>query len=75
MNNTQKPFSQEYVIKTTARHMKKCIDISLKKTYDRIAEFDSNSQMSTEILNTLSTLNSMSRAIDSITGIKEKQNV
>ena len=46
MENGQKPFSIDYVLKTTARHMRKSIDISIRKTFERIEEFEKDSKKS-----------------------------
>jgi hypothetical protein len=37
-----KPFSKAFVLRVTAKHMRKSIDISIRKTFERIAEFDCN---------------------------------
>ena len=59
-----KPFSMGYVLRTTAKHMRKSVDISIRKTFERIAEFDGNQEKSKEIFCTLSTLHSMRKQID-----------
>jgi len=59
-----KPFSKSYVLRTTAKHMRQSIDISIRKTFDRIAEFDSNKEKSTEIFETLSVLHQMRKNLD-----------
>ena len=64
MTEMQKPFSKDYVIRITARHMKKSIDISLKKTVERIGEFSEDKEKSVEIFETLSFLHDMKRQID-----------
>ena len=70
-----KPFSFEYVLRTTVKHMKVCVDTSLKKTYDRIKDFEGDSEKAAEILKTLSALNSINRMLDGIIGEgKEQQN-
>jgi len=62
--NTEKPFSQGYVLRTTAKHMRKCIDISIRKTFDRIKEFDGNQEKSAEVFKALATLHSMRKTLD-----------
>ena len=59
-----KPFSMSYVLRTTAKHMRKSIDISIRKTFERIKEFDGKQDKSTEIFKTLSVLHSMREQID-----------
>ena len=58
------PFSQSFVLRTTAKHMRKSIDISIRKTFARIAEFDGNQEKSKEIFQTLSVLHSLRAQLD-----------
>ena len=60
----QKPFSIGYVLRTTAKHMRKSIDISIRKTFDRVAEFDGNQAKSEKVFRTLSTLHAMRKQLD-----------
>ena len=64
MENITKPFSKGYVLRTTAKHMRKSIDISIRKTFERIKEFSDDQQKSTEIFETLSQLHDMRKQID-----------
>lgn len=64
MENNSKPFSMDYVLRTTTKHMRKSVDISIKKTFSRIAEFDGNAEKSKEVLETLSALHAMQRQLD-----------
>ena len=59
-----KPFSIGFVLRTTAKHMRKSIDISIRKTADRIREFEGDVVKSKEIFQTLSTLHSMRKSLD-----------
>lgn len=63
-NNKERPFSQGYVLRTTAKHMRRSIDISIRKTFDRIAEFGENQEKSTEIFKTLAVLHSLRKQVD-----------
>jgi hypothetical protein len=63
MNDKQKPFDRKYVLETTVKHMLKCIDMSISKTIARIPDFDSNSEKSTEVLQTLSDLHILRKEI------------
>ena len=63
-DNQQKPFSQGYVLRTTAKHMRKSIDISIRKTFERIKEFDGNQEKSQEVFNTLAHLHAMRKQLD-----------
>jgi hypothetical protein len=60
----QKPFSMGYVLRTTAKHMRKSIDISIRKTFERVAEFDGNQEKSAEVFKTLAQLHAMRKQID-----------
>ena len=59
-----KPFSMGYVLRTTAKHMRKSIDISIRKTFERIAEFGDNQPKSKEVFETLSFLHTMRKQLD-----------
>lgn len=61
---SSKPFSMGYVLRTTSKHMRKSIDISIRKTFERIAEFDGNLEKSQEIFKTLATLHAMRKQLD-----------
>ena len=63
-NQNSKPFSQGYVLRTTAKHMRKSIDISIRKTFDRIKEFDGNQKKSQEVFLTLAVLHTMRKQVD-----------
>jgi hypothetical protein len=60
------PFSMGYVLRTTAKHMRKSIDISIRKTGERIAEFGEagDSPKSREVFETLSVLHIMRKQLD-----------
>jgi DNA replication protein DnaD len=60
----EKPFSQSYVLRTTTKHMRKSVDISIRKTFERISEFTGNSERSNEVLTTLSNLHKIRAMID-----------
>lgn len=59
-----KPFSKGYVLRTTAKHMRKSIDISIRKTFERVAEFANNREKSEEVFRTLSVLHDMRKQLD-----------
>ena len=61
-----KPFSRGFVLRTTAKHMRKAIDISIRKTFERVAEFDGNQEKSREVFDTLSVLHSMRKQLDEL---------
>jgi len=64
METTNKPFSMGYVLRTTAKHVRKDIDISIRKTFGRIAEFDGDQAKSQEIFKTLALLHAMRKLLD-----------
>jgi hypothetical protein len=59
-----KPFSMGYVLRTTAKHMRKSIDISIRKTFERIEEFAEDRTKSEEVFKTLSQLHTMRKQLD-----------
>ena len=62
--NKAKPFSMPYVLRTTAKHMRKSIDISIRKTFERVAEFADDQEKSREVFETLSVLHTMRKQLD-----------
>jgi hypothetical protein len=62
--DTSKPFSKGYVLRTTAKHMRKSIDISIRKTFERVPEFVEQPSKSTEVFETLSFLHNMRKQLD-----------
>jgi len=58
------PFSIGYVLRTTAKHMRKSIDISIRKTFERVAEFADDQEKSKEVFETLSFLHAMRKQLD-----------
>ena len=63
-NPEQKPFSMGYVLRTTAKHMRKSIDISIRKTFERVKEFEGNQEKSSEVFTTLAQLHAMRKQLD-----------
>ena len=59
-----KPFSRGYVLRTTAKHLRKDIDISIRKTFERVAEFGGDEEKSREVFMTLSVLHRMRKDLD-----------
>lgn len=57
------PFNANYVMRVTYKHMLSAVEVSIRKTVERIAEFDSNSEKSTEILQTLGVLYKMRKEL------------
>ena len=69
----QKPFSMGYVLRTTAKHMRKSIDISIRKTFERVKEFEGNQEKSTEVFSTLSQLHAMRKQLDDFQRVNQEQ--
>jgi len=67
----EKPFSMGYVMRTTTKHMRKSIDISIRKTFDRVAEFSKDPLKSDEVFRTLAHLHGMRNQLDEF----QKKNV
>jgi len=59
-----KPFSMGFVLRTTAKHMRKSIDISIRKTFERTEHFKDDREKQTEIFATLSHLHIMRKWLD-----------
>jgi len=66
MQQSNKPFSQDFVIKTTLKNMQKAIDISVNKTLSRVSEFADNPEKSNEIFMTLGNLQTMKKSLENI---------
>ena len=71
MADHDKPFSQAYVLRTTAKHIRKSIDISIRKTSERIKEFASDGVnpdpvKSRAVFDTLTFLHKMRRDLDDL---------
>lgn len=70
ISEKDKPFSMDYVVRTTAKNIRKSIDISIRKTFERIAEFDGNQEKSQEVFRTLTELHAMRQRFDNTSDSK-----
>jgi hypothetical protein len=61
---TEKPFSKTFVMRTTFRHMRRSVDISIRKSFERFQDFDNESAMGKEIMQTLDTLHKVRKMLD-----------
>jgi hypothetical protein len=61
---TEKPFSKAFVMRTTLRHMRRSVDISIGKSFERFQDFDNDSKTGKEIMETLSVLHTMRKMLD-----------
>ena len=63
-NQDKPPFSKSFVMKTTFRHMRRSVDISIRKSFERFQDFDKNSDVGKEIMETLSVLHTVRKVLD-----------
>jgi predicted component of type VI protein secretion system len=61
-----KPFSKNFVILATLKHVRRSIDISISKTFDRVKDFDGQPDKATEVMETLSELHQMRKSIEDL---------
>ncbi len=64
MLDNKPPFSKSFVMKTTLRHMRRSVDISIRKSFERFQDFDKNSETGREIMETLSVLHTIRKMLD-----------
>ena len=60
----EKPFSKSFVMRTTLRHMRRSVDISIRKSFERFQDFDQDSKTGREIMETLSVLHTVRKMLD-----------
>jgi hypothetical protein len=61
-----KPFSQDYVIRETLRHMQSAVSISTQKTLARLPDFSEDPAKLKELMETLASLSRLNTLIESI---------
>ena len=61
---SEKPFSKTFVMRTTFRHMRRSVDISIRKSFERFQDFDEGSREGKECLETLSVLHTVRKMLD-----------
>jgi len=61
---TEKPFSKSFVMRTTFRHMRRSVDISIRKSFERFQDFDNDSDTGKEIMETLDVLHKVRKMLD-----------
>jgi hypothetical protein len=64
MLDNKPPFSKSFVMKTTLRHMRRSVDISIRKSFERFQDFDQDSLTGKEIMETLSVLHTIRKMLD-----------
>jgi cephalosporin-C deacetylase-like acetyl esterase len=62
---SNRQFSRDYVIGLTLKHMRRSVDLSISKTFERIQEFEADREKSEEIFKTLSDLHALKKQIES----------
>jgi len=51
-------------MRTTFRHMRRSVDISIRKSFERFQDFDNDSEMGKEIMETLDVLHKVRKMLD-----------
>jgi hypothetical protein len=73
LREMKQPFSMGYVLRATAKHMRKSIDISIRKTFERLPEFVENEEKSKEVFSTLAYLHKMRKDLDDFQALHADQ--
>lgn len=60
----ESPFTMSYVLRATAKHIRKCIDISIRKTNERWKQFADDPDKSKEVMITLMALHDLRKVLD-----------
>ena len=64
LEENKPPVSKSFVMKTTFRHMRRSVDISIRKSFDRFKDFDKDTEAGKEIMETLSVLHTVRKVLD-----------
>lgn|GEM_PF-2721267 len=64
MTERIKPFTKNHVLRLTTKNMRRHIDVSIRKTFERVQDFDGNQEKSKEVFETLSILHTMRKNLD-----------
>jgi hypothetical protein len=62
----KKPFTKEFVLRTTLQNMRNMIDLSMRKTVARLEDFKDDNAMKVEVLSTLASLDQLHKNVQSI---------
>ena len=60
----QKPFTMAYVMRLTTKYMRQNIDVSIRKTFERVPEFANDRERSEEVFKTLAYLHALRKGLD-----------
>ena len=63
-NTGKPPFDKGFVMRTTFKHMRRSVDISISKSFERLKDFEGDTVMGTEIMETLSVLHQVKKFVD-----------
>jgi hypothetical protein len=58
------PFDKSFVLRLTAKHQRKALDISIRKTFERIKDFPDDTIKSAEVFETLMLLHAQRAQLD-----------
>jgi len=61
-----KPFSKKYIIRTTINYMRQQVDVSIGRTFERVADFDTDGIKSKEVFETLSELHQIRKHLNNL---------
>lgn len=67
------PFTKGYVLRVTTKHLRKSIDVSIRKTFDRVKEFADDQDKSREVFDTLAVLHKLRNALDEFQRINSEE--
>jgi len=59
-----KPFTKSHVLRLTAKNMRRHIDVSIRKTFDRVKDFEGDNKASKEVFETLDLLHRLRGKLD-----------
>jgi hypothetical protein len=62
----KKPFTKEFVLRTTLQNMRGAVDLSMRKTVSRLDDFPQDADAKLEVLSTLASLDQLHKTIQSI---------
>ena len=64
MSEYVKPFTKSHVLRLTTKNMRRHIDVSIRKTFERVKDFEGDQEKSKEVFETLSVLHQMRKSLD-----------
>lgn len=70
-DTTERPFSRDYVMRKTREHMLKSVDISIRKTFERLPEFEAQPERAREVFDTINELMGLRTQLDGLDNMKK----